>query len=467
MVNKRTEELQATNFNLRREIEERRKAEQQLYFEAHHDALTRLPNRAMFSERLSYALSHLKRHPNNRFAVLFIDLDRFKAINDTLGHFTGDQFLIEIASRLSDCVRDNDVLARLGGDEFVILLDSVQSTQDVEDVASRIINMVRKPFSLEGHTLYSNASIGVAPSHTRYKDASEILRDADAAMYQAKNLGRGRYVFFDESMREQLMANITLEQELRIALKEQQFELHYQKISELSNHRTIGYEGFLRWHHPDKGLLTPSEFLFMAEETGMIVDIEAWVVKEVCLQLKYWKNSEENRDAFIGINLSGRHLSQPNQINELISVIKEHVDEPNKLILEFNESAFSQHKELVLRGIKKLTECGIKLALDDYGTRMSSINLLHSYPFEFIKLDRSFTRTLDNDDKKLALVKALNSLGDEFGYQLVAEGIESEAMFDRLRKVGCQYGQGYYISRPAKIETDEKDVSEAIEQARA
>jgi diguanylate cyclase (GGDEF)-like protein len=467
MVNKRTEELQATNFNLRREIEERRKAEQQLYFEAHHDALTRLPNRAMFSERLSYALSHLKRHPNNRFAVLFIDLDRFKTINDTLGHFTGDQFLIEIASRLSDCVRDNDVLARLGGDEFVILLDSVQSAQDVEDVASRIINMVRKPFSLEGHTLYSNASIGVAPSHTRYKDASEILRDADAAMYQAKNLGRGRYVFFDESMREQLMANITLEQELRIALKEQQFELHYQKISELSNHRTIGYEGLLRWHHPDKGLLTPSEFLFMAEETGMIVDIEAWVVKEVCLQLKYWKNSEENKDAFIGINLSGRYLSQPNQINELISVIREHVDEPNKLILEFNESAFSQHKELVHRGIKKLTELGIKLALDDYGTRMSSFNLLHSYPFEFIKLDRSFTRTLDNDDKKLALVKALNGLGDEFGYQLVAEGIESEAMFERLQKVGCQYGQGYYISRPAKIETDEKDVSETIEQARA
>jgi EAL domain-containing protein (putative c-di-GMP-specific phosphodiesterase class I) len=205
----------------------------------------------------------------------------------------------------------------------------------------------------------------------------------------------------------------------------------------------------------------------MAEETGMIVDIEAWVVKEVCLQLKYWKNSEENKDAFIGINLSGRYLSQPNQINELISVIREHVDEPNKLILEFNESAFSQHKELVHRGIKKLTELGIKLALDDYGTRMSSFNLLHSYPFEFIKLDRSFTRTLDNDDKKLALVKALNGLGDEFGYQLVAEGIESEAMFETLQKVGCQYGQGYYISRPTKIETDEKDVSETIEQARA
>ena len=467
MVDKRTEELQATNFNLRRQIEERRKAEQQLYFEAHHDALTRLPNRVMFSERLSYTLSHLRRHPNNRFAVLFIDLDRFKNINDTLGHFTGDQFLIEIASRLSDCVRDNDVLARLGGDEFVILLDSVQSLKDVEDVASRIINMVKKPFNLEGHTLYSNASIGVAPSHTRYKEASEILRDADAAMYQAKNLGRGRYVFFDESMREQLMANITLEQELRIALKEQQFELHYQKISELSNLQTIGYEGLLRWHHPIKGLLTPSEFLFMAEETGIIVDIEAWVVKEVCLQLTYWKNSEEDKNAFIGINLSGRHLTQPNQLNELISVIKKNADEPNKLILEFNESAFSQHTELVLQGLIKLTELGIKLALDDYGARMSSLNLLHSYPFDFVKLDRSFTRTLESDDKKLALVKALNGLGDEFGYHLVAEGIESEGMLNRLEKVGCQYGQGYYISRPAKIEANEKEGSEINKQVRA
>ncbi|MFT5759893.1 MAG: diguanylate cyclase (GGDEF)-like protein [Alteromonadaceae bacterium] len=452
IVNKRTQELQATNLNLRMQIEERRKAEAQLYHEAHHDALTKLPNRAMFSDRLSYAIRHLKRHPNNRFAVLFIDLDRFKMINDTLGHHAGDQFLIEIAVRLQECVRDNDILARLGGDEFVILLDSLQTQEDVEEVASRIIAAIEKPFELEGHTLYSNASIGIAMCNNQYNDANEILRDADAAMYQAKSMGRGRYVFFDDSMREQLIASMTLEQELRIAIKEQQFELHYQKITNLENTIPIGFEALLRWQHPIKGLLTPSEFLFMAEETGMIVDIDKWVIQEVCLQLKYWKNSARTKNVFIGINLSGRHLTQANELTKLMQLIKDNTAEPHRLILEFNESAFSQHAELALKGLRKLKEFGVKLALDDYGAGQSSLNFLHNYPFEFIKLDRSFIRTLNNNEKNLSLVKALHDLGNNFGYRLVAEGIESEGMLKKLKDVGCEFGQGYHISRPSKIE---------------
>jgi len=466
MVNKRTQELQATNLNLRMQIEERRKAEAQLYFEAHHDGLTKLPNRAMFSDRLSYALRHLKRHPNNRFAVLFIDLDRFKMINDTLGHLAGDQFLVEIAARLSDCVRDNDILARLGGDEFVILLDSLQTQDDVEEVATRIVTAIEQPFTLEGHTLYSNASIGIAFSNTNYKDASEILRDADAAMYQAKSLGRGRYVFFDESMREQLIASMTLEQELRIAIKEQQFELHYQQITDLTLTSTIGYEALLRWNHPENGILTPSEFLFMAEETGMILDIEEWVVQEVCAQLKSWQSCVENKNSFIGINLSGRHLTQANQLSSLIELIRINTVEPQKLILEFNESAFSQHTELALKGLKKLKEFGVKLALDDYGAGHSSFNFLHSYPFEFIKLDRSFIRSLNNNETNLSLVKALHDLGGKFGYRLVAEGIESEEMLQKLQTVGCEFGQGYHISRPGKL-VENGNVENILNQVRA
>jgi len=466
MVNKRTQELQATNLNLRMQIDERRKAEAQLYFEAHHDALTKLPNRAMFSDRLSYALRHLKRHPNNRFAVLFIDLDRFKMINDTLGHLAGDQFLIEIAARLSDCVRDNDILARLGGDEFVILLDSLQSQDDVEEVASRIISAIEKPFALDGHTLHSNASIGIALCSTHYKDANEILRDADAAMYQAKSMGRGRYVFFDESMREQLIASMTLEQELRIAIKEQQFELHYQQITDLSLTSIIGYEALLRWQHPDKGLLTPSEFLFMAEETGMILEIEVWVVQEVCAQLKNWQTSEKNKNSFIGINLSGRHLTQANQLSALIELISSNIAEPQRLILEFNESAFSQHTELALKGLRKLKEFGVKLALDDYGAGLSSFNFLHSYPFEFIKLDRSFIRSLNTNENNISLVKALHELGSKFGYRLVAEGIETEEMLQKLQLVGCEFGQGYHISRPAKM-FDTNNVTSIIGKVRA
>ena len=456
-INERTQELQNSNLNLRMQIEERRKAEAQLYYEAHHDALTKLPNRAMFTDRLNYSLRHLKRHPSHRFAVLFIDLDRFKMINDTLGHHAGDLFLIEIAARLQDCVRDNDILARLGGDEFVILLDSLQSEYDVEDVAGRIINKISEDFQLEGHTLYSNASIGIAMCGGQYKDSNEILRDADAAMYQAKSMGRGRYVFFDESMREKLIASMTLEQELRAAIKEKQFELHYQKISDLEHTKTIGFEALLRWHHPTKGLLSPSEFLYMAEETGMILDIEIWVIQEVCTQLERWKESVEYTNVFIGVNLSGRHLTQANQLNKLIKLIGKNTIEPQRLILEFNESAFAQHTELALKGLRKLKGLGVKLALDDYGSGLSSLNFLHGYPFEFIKLDRSFIKTLSGDNQNLSLVKALHELGSKFGYRLVAEGIETEEVLEKLKGVGCEFGQGYHISRPSSLNLTENE----------
>lgn len=452
IINERTQELQASNLNLRMQIEERRRVEEQLYHDAHHDALTKLPNRAMFSERLTYAIKHLKRHPNNRFAVLFIDLDRFKLINDTLGHLAGDKFLIEISNRLQSCVRDNDILARLGGDEFVVLLDTVQTVDDIEEISLRIIDSISQSFELDGHTLYSNASIGIAQSRVSYKDASEILRDADAAMYQAKNLGRGRYVFFDDSMRDQLIESMTLEQELRSAIKEKQFELHYQQISDLALTNTIGFEVLLRWKHPTKGLLTPSDFLFMAEETGMILDIETWVVESVCLQLALWQQSKEYKHAYIAINLSGRHLVQANQLTKLIDLIRRNTIEPERLILEFNESAFSSNMDMALKGLNKLKKFGVKLALDDYGAGLSSFNFLHSYPFEFIKLDRSFVRSINHNEKNLSLVKMLHELGASFGYRLVAEGIESEAMLEKLKDAGCDFGQGYHISRPVKLE---------------
>lgn len=452
LVNERTKELQASNLNLRLQIEERRKAEDQLYYQAHHDALTQLPNRAMFSERLTYAIRHLKRHPLHRFAVLFIDLDRFKLINDTLGHHAGDQFLIEIATRLKECVRDNDVLARLGGDEFVVMLDSLSSTDDAEEIANRIISAIAQPFEIENQTLYSNASIGIAVCNNIYQDSDEVLRDADAAMYQAKSLGRGRYVFFDESMRDQLLATMTLEQELRIAIKQHQFELHYQEISDLACTDTIGYEAFLRWKHPKRGLLSPDEFLYIAEETGLIVEIETWVVEGVCHQLAKWERSPDNANAYIAINLSGRHLTHTNHLNDLITLIKDNTKEQHRLILEFNESAFSQQTDTALRGLKRLKEFGVKLALDDYGAGLSSFNFLHAYPFEFIKLDRSFISTINHNEKNLSLVKALQELGDKFGYRLVAEGIESAEMLKKLQTVGCEFGQGFYIDRPSKIE---------------
>lgn len=466
IIDKRTKELQQTNKNLHMQIAERSKAEARLYHDAHHDALTQLPNRAMFSERVSYAIKHLKRHPNQRFAVLFIDLDRFKMINDTLGHHIGDQLLIEIANRLSKCIRDNDLLARLGGDEFVILLDSLQSSEAIEEIASRMINSIEKPFEIDGHTLYSNASIGIAQSRISYKSSHEIISDADAAMYQAKSLGTGRYIFFDDSMREQLIASMTLEQELRQAIKNQEFELHYQKISNLASTTTLGFEVLLRWQHPTRGLLTPSEFLYMAEETGMILEIETWVIEEVCLQLILWKQSSEYHNVYIAINLSGRHLTQANQLQKLMSLISSNTIEPERIILEFNESAFAHHTELALKGLRKLKQFGVKLALDDYGSGLSSFNFLHNYPFEFIKLDRSFVRTLNHNEKNFSLVKALHELGMNFGYHLVAEGIESEEILQKLQTTGCKFGQGYHISRPGKL-IIEKSKIKLIDKYRA
>ncbi|WDE05471.1 EAL domain-containing protein [Thalassomonas viridans] len=455
LVNERTQELQATNLNLRMQIEERRKAESQLYYDAHHDALTKLANRAMFSDRLTYAIRHLKRHPDYKFSVLFIDLDRFKLINDTLGHHTGDLFLVEIAARLKECVRENDVLARLGGDEFVVLLDAIQSQDDVEDIATRIIERIAQPFDLEGQILHSSASIGISLSRGHYQDADEILRDADAAMYQAKSLGRGRYVFFDESMREQLLASMTLEQELRVAINRQQFELHYQEISNLDCSQVIGFEALLRWQHPEKGLLSPNEFLFMAEETGMILEIENWVIAEVARQLLSWQYSAEYDNAFIAVNLSGKHLTQMNHLSKLIDNIRKNIALPQRLILEFNESAFEQHNEQALKGLRKLKNLGVKLALDDYGAGLSSLNFLYSYPFEIIKLDHSFVRSLKNNEKNLSVIRALHELGQDFGYRLVAEGIENEDTLKKLYAAGCEFGQGYYLNRPAKIARDD------------
>lgn len=247
------------------------------------------------------------------------------------------------------------------------------------------------------------------------------------------------------------MATMTLEQELRITIEKQQSSLYYQKISDLKSSVTIGFEALLRWNHPTKGLLTPSEFLYLAEETGIILAIKGWVIKEVSRQLLLWNNDVNYQHVFIAINLSGRHLTQANQLNKLITLIKQQAFEPQRLIIEFNESAFCHHAEIALKSLRKLKQLGVKLALDDYASGISSFNFLHSYPFEFIKLDRAFISTLKYNDKNLSLVKALHDLGEQFGYRLVAEGIESEDVMQKLHSVGCDFGQGYHISRPKKL----------------
>ncbi|WP_185968006.1 putative bifunctional diguanylate cyclase/phosphodiesterase [Thalassotalea sp. PS06] len=464
LVGERTADLQQKNLRLRKQVEERRAIEQQLYFAAHHDTLTKLPNRAMFSDRLEHSLKHVKRHPNHRFAVLFIDLDRFKVINDTLGHHIGDLLLVEISERIADCIRGNDILARLGGDEFVILLDTLVQHEDAEDIAQRIIETIEQPFYIDNQELYSSASIGITVCDRRYQNAAEVLRDADAAMYQAKALGKGRFIFFDDSMRQQLMANLNLEHELRKALREKQFTLHFQKITNLGQAdteqgQTLGFESLLRWQHPKRGLLNPGDFLEVAEESGLIIDIECWVLASVAEQLKHWDSEGSHINTFVSVNLSPKQLQHKTQVKQLIDVISSHFPEPERLILEFNERAFVQNPEQSLQALKMLKAAGVKLALDDYGYGMSSLNYLSNYPFAFIKLHQSFVKSLNNNEKNLTLAKSLHELGDSFGFRLVAEGVETQAQLDLVKKAGCDYAQGYFISRPQAADS-KKEVSD-------
>ncbi|WNC68511.1 EAL domain-containing protein [Thalassotalea nanhaiensis] len=453
----RTQNLQKSNFNLRQQVEQRRKSELKLYYDAHHDALTKLPNRAMFTDRLEQSIKHLKRHINHRFGVLFIDIDRFKVINDTLGHHVGDELLIQIADRILECIRSNDIVSRLGGDEFVVLLDTLAHSDDAEDIANRIIETIKQPFTIDNQQLFSSASIGIAICDQHYKQASDVLRDADAAMYQAKSMGRGRFMFFDESMREELLANLSLEQDLRQAVNNQEFILHYQKISELIGSDTIGYEALLRWQHPTKGLMSPTSFLELAEETGLIIDIENWVVESVAKQIKLWDEQPEDKGSFVSINLSGKHILQTKPVQQLSKLIQQHFNEPERLIIEFNEKAFNEQSERSLKNLKILKKTGVKLALDDYGSGQSSLNYLNNYPFEFIKLEQNFVRSFSTNMKNWELAKSLAALGESFGFRLVAEGIESQAQLEKVIAAGCEYGQGFYISKPKAIEADEPD----------
>ncbi|MEW6997306.1 EAL domain-containing protein [Colwelliaceae bacterium BS250] len=444
----RTEHLQKNNIHLRKQAEERRHVEQQLYHAAHHDTLTKLPNRSMFIERLEQSLCHLKRHPNHRFAVLFVDLDRFKVVNDTLGHHVGDQLLIEISNRLADCVRGNDILARLGGDEFVILLDSLGHDDDAEEIALRVIDTINQSFSIDGQEVHTSVSVGITICERSYNSATEILRDADAAMYQAKAMGRGRLVFFDEAMRAELLANLSLEKDLRLAVTNQQFVLHFQKINDLNHTRTIGFEALLRWQHPTRGLLLPADFIAMAEETGLITDIEYWVIEAVSKQLVTWDTQPHFKNYFVSINLSGKHLSHTKSLQQLAKCIENNFAQPQRLVLELNEQALNNNVEVTLKQLTRLKKTGVKLALDNYGSGLSSLAYLNTLPFEFIKFAQSFIHSFNRNEKNLVLAQSLVQLGEQFGFRIVAEGIETQKQLTSAIAAGCEYGQGFFIGKP-------------------
>ncbi len=442
--------LLEANRQLEAEINERKQVEEQLRHNAFHDALTGLPNRAFFMERLKQTLQRAKRQKNYLFAVLFLDLDRFKVINDSLGHLKGDQFLIAIANRLEVCIRSTDIAARLGGDEFTILLDEIQNVSEAIKVAERIQQELTLPLELDGQEVFTTASIGIALSSTvEYDQAENLLRDADTAMYRAKALGKARYELFNQEMYTKALVRLQLENDLRRAIERHEFQLYYQPIVSLTNGRLSGFEALLRWQHPERGLISPTDFIPLVEETGMIVEVGYWTLHEACRQMQSWQESHPtNSLEKISVNLSVKQFSQRDLIEQIGEILHSTGLNADSLMLEITESAIMENGDEANDELSELRKMGIKLSIDDFGTGYSSLSRLHSFPISVLKIDRSFVSPIDSNGKNLEIIETIITLAHKLGMDVTAEGVETKEQLAFLRKLNCEYGQGYFFSRP-------------------
>lgn len=450
-VKERTAELDQANTFLKQQIEERKEIELKLIHDAHHDSLTDLPNRAMFTSRLELAIASKQRYSDNLFAVLFIDLDRFKVINDTLGHHAGDEFLIEVARRIALCIRGHDLLARLGGDEFVVLLDNFDEVSDVEEVASRIINSISEPFLLEGKEMYSGASIGIAHLEPYYRSADEVLRDADAAMYQAKTLGRGRFVMFDKSMRDRLIEELELENEFRRALREEEFDYFLQPVIDLRDDSALYHELYVRWSHPAYGKIAREQFRQVAEQSGLTLDLDLFQLRKACELLKHWRDSGE-APGRIAVNVSINHLLQASMVNKMVALVENYEVSPHELVFEFDENDLNRRSQYILPAIKKLKRAGITLVLDNFGSGLASLSYLFAYPFDFIKIDHRFVKSLPRSQRNLKLIQSVMLISEHLKFKVIAEGVDSSAQLSALTEIECNYAQGKILKQPKVLD---------------
>jgi diguanylate cyclase (GGDEF)-like protein/PAS domain S-box-containing protein len=431
------------------DITTRKQAEAQLRYHAAHDALTGLPNRAAFLDHLRRALARHARHPDDGFAVLFLDLDRFKVINDSLGHHIGDQLLVQVAARLQQCVRPDDVVARLGGDEFTILVARVGGVADARAVAQRIHAAIATPVVLDGHEVTTTTSIGITLSDRRYAQPEEMLRDADTAMYKAKRHGAGREAVFDRTMHARAVARLHVETELQRAVERHEFRLHYQPIVELTTGAIRGVEALLRWQHPTRGLLGPRAFMMVAEETGVIVPLGQWVLRTACQQLRHWHLRFPTIAPWtMSVNVSGVQCQQPDLVAHVAQILHDTELAPHFLDLEITESVVLAHTGTAFALLHKLRALGVTLTLDDFGTGYSSLSYLHRFPMSTLKIDRSFISTPDTGRAQGALVRTIIALAQNMDLSVVAEGIETAAQRDHLAALQCRYGQGYLWGRP-------------------
>jgi diguanylate cyclase (GGDEF)-like protein len=425
---------------------------EQLTKQAFRDSLTGLPNRALFMDRLSHGLTGAKRR-HEHLAVLFLDLDRFKVINDTLGHTVGDQLLVEVSDRLGSSLRPGDTVARLGGDEFGILLEDVADAETAEAVALRIEEELAKPLHFEGREIFVSASIGIALSSARLGMPEEILRDADLAMYHAKSKGNARHEIFDDSMSAPALDRMDLEMDLRSAISRQEFRLHYQPILRMDTGRITEVEALIRWQHAKRGLLQPDSFIGLTEETGLIVPIGQWVLREACRQAREWQLEFPSIPPLVmSVNLSAKQFQNPNLVQEISQALAESGLAAGSLKLEITESVVMQDAPATLAKLKDLKDLGIRLAIDDFGTGYSSLGYLKRFPVDTIKIDRSFVKGLSKDGNDNAIVRAVITVAKTLNMDVTAEGVETEQQRIELKALGCDRAQGFLFARPADAE---------------
>ncbi|HEX8773908.1 MAG TPA: EAL domain-containing protein [Pyrinomonadaceae bacterium] len=443
------------------DITDRKNAEQRLLHDVFHDALTGLPNRVLFMDHLKLAAARAQRREDQIFAVLFLDLDRFKIINDSLGHIVGDQLLVGIAHRLAQHLRPGDTVARIGGDEFTILLEDLASQDEATEIAERIQKELSVSFSINKREVFTTVSIGIALSSTGYANPEDILRDADTAMYRAKSQGKARHVVFDKEMHAHAIDVLQLETDIRRAIGYQEFDIAYQPIVALDDFKLRGFEALVRWRHPLRGLISPANFIPVAEEMGLIIKIDQWVLRKACEQMREWQQRfPSDPPLSISVNLSGKQFAQPDLVEQIKAVLEDTQIDPRGLKLEITESVVMENIETTAALLWKLRELGIRLSIDDFGTGYSSLSYLHRFPIDTLKIDRSFiSRMIDNNENR-EIVRTIVMLAQNLGMDVVAEGVETKAQLEELRKLECQNGQGYLFSKPMVMKAAEKIISD-------
>jgi len=437
-----------------RNITERKLAEKQLLHDALHDPLTGLPNRLLFWKHLTHAINLSHRRKESTFAVMFIDLDRFKIVNDSLGHNAGDQLLITVSRQLESCLRSGDTVARLGGDEFAILLEDLTSLDDAIVIADRLLHKVSQPIKLNHHEIFVSASIGIASGKLGYEHPEEILRDADTAMYHAKALGKARYEVFDQAMHQRVVALLKLDNELRRAVERQEFRLLYQPIISLKTGKVSGFETLVRWQHPEQGLVSPNEFIQLAEETGLILPLGEWILYEACHQAYLWQlQFPTDLPLSVNVNLSGKQFAQRHLVDQINQVLHRTSLPADSLKLEITESVVMENTRFSKETFLGLKDLGVQLYIDDFGTGYSSLSYLHRFPIDALKVDRSFINgmNLSEDNSQVAITQTIIFLARTLNLCVVAEGVEGADQLAQLRALNCDYAQGFFFAKPLDV----------------